>query len=108
MDVYVVLWENWHEQVKQLFVGIHGHQKKTLALCVLGIILSGSAVLQRLAESLHLEDEGWGRLRRPLLAHPLRLGSWWNLDPGLISRNSVDRLPKSKLNSKKAQHSIST
>ncbi len=55
MNASVVLWENWHEQVKQLFIGIHGHQKKTLALCVLGIILSGSAVLQRMAESLHLE-----------------------------------------------------
>lgn len=55
MDASVVLWENWHEQVKQLFVGVHGHQKKTLALCVLGIILSGSAVLQRIAENLHLE-----------------------------------------------------
>jgi hypothetical protein len=55
MDASVVLWENWHEQVKQLFVGVHGHQKKTLALCVLGIILSGSAVLQRMAEGLHLE-----------------------------------------------------
>ena len=55
MDASVVLWENWHEQVKQLFVGVHGHQKKTLAVCVLGIILSGSAVLQRIAENLHLE-----------------------------------------------------
>ena len=55
MDTSIVLWENWHKQVKQLLVGIHGHQKKTLALCVLGIILSGSAVLQRIAESLHLE-----------------------------------------------------
>ncbi len=27
---------------------------KTLALCVLGIVLSGSAVLQRMAESLYL------------------------------------------------------
>ena len=45
MDASVVVWENWHEQVKQLFIGIHGYQKKTLALCALGIILSGSHVV---------------------------------------------------------------
>jgi hypothetical protein len=33
---------------------MHGHQKKTLALIVLGIILAGSAVLQRIAESVQL------------------------------------------------------
>lgn len=54
MDASVLLWEKWHEQVKQLFGGMHGHQKKTLALAVLGIILAGSAVLQRMAESVQL------------------------------------------------------
>ena len=44
----------WRAQVKDLFGGIHGHQKKTLALFVIGIILSGSAVLQRAAESISL------------------------------------------------------
>jgi hypothetical protein len=54
MDASVIVWENWQEQVKQLFEGVHGHQKKTLALVVLGIILAGSAVLQRIAESVQL------------------------------------------------------
>ena len=31
---------------------MHGHQKKTLAFFVLGIVLSGSAVMQRVAEPL--------------------------------------------------------
>jgi hypothetical protein len=31
--------------------GLHGHQKKTLALFVLGIVLAGSAVMQRVAET---------------------------------------------------------
>jgi hypothetical protein len=35
-----------------VLTGIHGHQKKTLAFFVLGIVLSGSAVLQRVAETL--------------------------------------------------------
>jgi hypothetical protein len=43
---------NWHEQLKELLTGIHGHQKKTLAFFVLGIVLSGSAVMQRVAETL--------------------------------------------------------
>ena len=49
MDASSVLWTNWHEQLKELLPGIHGHQKKTLALFVLGIVLSGSAVMQRVA-----------------------------------------------------------
>ena len=52
MDVSSVLWTNWHEQLKELLTGIHGHQKKTLAFFVLGIVLSGSAVMQRVAETL--------------------------------------------------------
>lgn len=54
MDASVVLWEQWHEQVKHFFEGVHGHQKKTLALLVIGIILAGTAVLQRIAESVYL------------------------------------------------------
>ena len=52
MNASVVLWETWHEQVKQLLEGMHGHQKKGLALLVLGIMLSESVVLQRIAESV--------------------------------------------------------
>ncbi len=55
MKASVALWEKWQEQVKQLLPEIHGHQKKTLAFLVLGIVLSGTAVLQRVAESLFLE-----------------------------------------------------
>ena len=52
MDSSSVLWENWQTQVKELLEGIHGHQKKTLAFLVLGMVLAGSAVLQRVAEVL--------------------------------------------------------
>ncbi len=50
----IVLWEQWRKQVREVFPGIHGHQKKTLGLFVLGIVLSGSAVLQRVAERVSL------------------------------------------------------
>ncbi len=53
MDASRVLWTNWHEQLKELLTGMHGHQKKTLAFFVLGIVLSGSAVMQRVAETLY-------------------------------------------------------
>src|SRR5437762_12525193 len=52
MDASSVLWTNWQEQIKELLTGIHGHQKKTLAFFVLGIVLSGCAVMQRVAETL--------------------------------------------------------
>ena len=52
MDTSRVLWTNWQEQLKEVLPGIHGHQKKTLALFVLGIVLSGSAVMQRVAETI--------------------------------------------------------
>jgi len=55
MDASAVLWECWRAQVKELLPGIHGHQKKTLALFVIGIVLSGSAVLQRVAEGISLQ-----------------------------------------------------
>jgi hypothetical protein len=47
----------WHQQVKQFFTKLHGHQSKTLALFVLGAIKAESIVLQRVAEALLAESE---------------------------------------------------
>lgn len=69
MDASALLWENWQEQVKQLLEGIHGHQKKGLALMVLGIVLSGSAVLQRIAESV--QQHGISEAKRPSIERRL-------------------------------------
>jgi hypothetical protein len=52
MDAPGVLWTNWHEPLLELVRGIQGHQKKTRALFVLGIVLSGCALLQRVGEPL--------------------------------------------------------
>lgn len=52
MDAPVLLWQGWKRQVKELFPRLHGHQKTGLALLVIGIVLAGSAVLQRVAEEL--------------------------------------------------------
>jgi len=35
MDAFIVLWEQWQQQVKRVFEGLNGHQKKTLALVVI-------------------------------------------------------------------------
>ena len=53
MNAATQLWEAWRTQVKHLFPDLHGHQQKTLAWMVLGVVLSGSAVLQRIAEGLY-------------------------------------------------------
>lgn len=53
MAAPTVFWDAWREQVKPLFPMLHGHQQKALAWMVRGIVLSGSAVLQRMAEGLY-------------------------------------------------------
>lgn len=69
MDTSSVLWTNWHEQLKELLTGIHGHQKKTLAFFVLGIVLSGSAVMQRVAETVY--EHGLSEAKMPSIERRL-------------------------------------
>lgn len=61
MDASQVLWEKWEEQVKGLFPNLHGHQQKLLALLVAGMVVSGCAVLQRVAEDIALQ--GWSQAK---------------------------------------------
>src|ERR1700688_2933567 len=42
------------DRVKEIFPHLYGHQQKGLAFAVLGIALTGEAVLQRLAEEVQL------------------------------------------------------
>jgi hypothetical protein len=35
MDTSILLWEQWQQQVKQVFADMQGHQKKALALVVI-------------------------------------------------------------------------
>src|ERR1700757_2446996 len=56
MNSAMILWNHWSQQVKALFPTLHGHQQKTLALLVQGIVMSGSTVLQRMAETLGTEE----------------------------------------------------
>jgi Transposase DDE domain len=56
MNTAMILWNQWSQQVKALFPMLHGHQQKTLALVVQGIVMSGSTVLPRIAETLGSEE----------------------------------------------------
>ena len=69
MDAVSVLWTNWQEQMNELLTGLHGHQKKTLAFFVLGIVLSGCAVLQRVAEVL--SERGLSEAKMPSIERRL-------------------------------------
>jgi hypothetical protein len=57
MNRFSPLLSQWHGQVKQLFTLLHGHQKKVLALFVLGAMRAESIVLARVAEELLTETE---------------------------------------------------
>jgi hypothetical protein len=59
MDASDLLLDQWSQQVKEIFPSLHAYQQKTIALCVQGIIESGTAVMQHIAEILweHLGSE---------------------------------------------------
>ncbi len=52
MDASDLLLDQWSQQVKELFPSLHAYQQKTIALCVQGMIESGTAVMQHIAEIL--------------------------------------------------------
>jgi hypothetical protein len=57
MNRFSPLLSQWHGQVKQLFTILHGHQKKVLALFVLGAIRAQSIVVAQVAEELLSETD---------------------------------------------------
>jgi hypothetical protein len=57
MDAPSPLCRVWHEQVKEFFTNLHGHQSKILAMFVLGAIKAESIVIQRVAEALLAESD---------------------------------------------------
>ena len=53
MDVSDVLLTQWIEQVKRIWSGMHQYRQESVALAIFGILLTGNAVMQRVAEILH-------------------------------------------------------
>jgi hypothetical protein len=51
MDAPILLWEAWRTQVEQLFPHLHGHQQKTLAWMILGMVLSHGMRNEMIQES---------------------------------------------------------
>src|SRR5260370_8148048 len=57
MDAFKPLCQVWHEQVKQVFTEVHGDQRKTRAVFVLGAIKAKSIVIPQVAEELLGESD---------------------------------------------------
>ena len=57
MNTFSPLCTALHQQVKEFFQGLHGHQSKTLSMFVMGAIRAESIVLSKVAEAL-LEESG--------------------------------------------------
>ena len=51
MNAFDLLLAQWSQQVKEIFPALHHYQQQSLAFCVQGIIQSGNAVMQRVAEA---------------------------------------------------------
>jgi hypothetical protein len=81
-DAFGPLCTVWHEQVKEFFTNLHGHQSKTLAMFVWGAIQAKSMVLQEVAEELLTESEAKcesieRRLRRFLANERVEVKQTW-------------------------------
>jgi hypothetical protein len=57
MNTFTPLCMTLHEQVKEFFQELHGHQSKTLSLFVMGAIRAESIVLPKVAEALLEESD---------------------------------------------------
>jgi len=55
-DAFGPLCTVWHEQVKEFFTNLHGHQSRVLAMFVWGAIQAKSIVVQQVAEELLAES----------------------------------------------------
>lgn len=81
-DAFGPLCTVWHEQVKEFFTNLHGHQSKTLAMFTWGAIQAKSSVVQRVAEELLAESDARcesieRRLRRFLANDRVEVKATW-------------------------------
>lgn len=82
-DAFGPLCTVWHEQVKEFFTNLHGHQSKTLAMFVWGAIQANSIVVQQVAEELLAESDAKcesieRRLRRFIANERVEVKETWN------------------------------
>ena len=69
MNASDLLLDQWQRQVKELFPHLHSYQQEALAFAVQGVVHSGNAVLQRVAEAAW---EHWSSPTK-MLSHERRL-----------------------------------
>jgi hypothetical protein len=84
MDASDVLLAQWIEQVKQVWSGMHQYRQESVALAILGIVLAGNAVMQRVAEILHerlsnpYKTSSYERRMQRLIANEdINVRDWW-------------------------------
>ena len=85
MDASDVLLAQWNEQVKQIWSGMHQYRQRSVALAILGIVLTGNAVMQRVAEILHerlsnpCKVASYERQMQRLIDNEdINVTEWWN------------------------------
>src|SRR5258706_68459 len=72
MNASAGLWHQWSAQLRAFLPELHGHRSKTLAFCVLGVVLAGTTRLPRVAEALvGISAAKTPSIDRGLVGHPL-------------------------------------
>lgn len=69
MNAFDLLLDQWQRQVKELFPHLHSYQQEALAFAVQGVVASGNAVMQRVAEEVWEQ----GSSASKMLSHERRL-----------------------------------
>jgi len=84
MDASDILLAQWIEQVKQIWHGMHQYRQESVALAIVGIVLAGNAVMQRVAETLHERLSSLTktvsyerRLQRLVDNEDINVTDWW-------------------------------
>lgn len=85
MDASDVVLAQWSQQVKHIWSELHQYQQQGIALAILGIVLAGNAVMQRVAEVLQERLSGWckvssyeRRLQRLIANERLSVSDCWH------------------------------
>jgi DDE family transposase len=84
MDASDLLLAQWSQQVKHIWSEMHQYQQEGLALAILGIVLAGTAVIQRVAEVLQERLSQWcqvssyeRRLQRLIANERIEVDACW-------------------------------
>ncbi|MDQ2906567.1 MAG: transposase [Chloroflexota bacterium] len=84
MNAFDLLLDQWTRQVKEIFPKMHVYQQEALAMGVLGVMLSGNAVMRRVAEEVWERGSSETklvsherRLQRFVANERIEVAAWW-------------------------------